>query len=288
MTIRHLHIQKTGGSSLLTCLVLMYPRDIFIFTNAPKQDRRRYEELSDLDRNKLEIIAGHAPLTTGIQEVDSVPTLTLLRHPIHRVKSFCQHVSEGKGGYLRNFFSPETFNLDDFLDRSNEWPELHWQLSNLQTRVLLGYENYALPDRDSEAFLKDAFDVLQRKDFCFGITEKFDLSLILFRHIFKWHKWPICKIRNVKNQERLLEFSDAQLERIRQLNLIDMELYSLAYKIFNARIAKLPFDAHRAANRLKAIRRVYPYRFAALRSYMRNPKGRKIHGVRTRVKKVPF
>ena len=60
------------------------------------------------------IVLGHAPITTCIKEADSATIITFLRDPVERVKSFCQHVYEGKSLHLKDSFPPELFNLMHF------------------------------------------------------------------------------------------------------------------------------------------------------------------------------
>ena len=96
------------------CLVKLYG-PFFRFTGHLSADLERFRSLSGEDRHALRLMVGHAPRITGESEVDDLPTITFLRDPIERVKSLCQHLSEGKNPDLRHSFPPENFCLDALL-----------------------------------------------------------------------------------------------------------------------------------------------------------------------------
>lgn len=205
----------------------------FAFTGDIAADMKRFEALSERDKKNGVLFSGHAPIVTGLKEADEATTITFLRDPIKRVKSFCQHVSEGKSEYLVNDFPPETFNLDEFLESGNE------ELSNLQTKFLVNSlvnsrlsASPSLIKKMSAAEARDtALDNLYNKISHFGLQEYFDESLIVFRSALGW-RMPVYTARNRKNESRLLKFEARHIERIAELNAIDMEVYKLASERF--------------------------------------------------------
>lgn len=143
--LRFLHIPKTAGTTLLSILRRQYfGKKSFAFTGDITSDTKRFEALSEHDKENVMLFTGHAPIVTGIEKADNATTVTFLRDPISRVKSFCQHVAEGKSPYLIDDFSSETFSLDNFLESGNE------ELSNLQTKMLICDGSYTLPDKMSD------------------------------------------------------------------------------------------------------------------------------------------
>lgn len=235
--IRFLHIPKTAGSTFDECLFQQYLRPyllrrIYVFRGKLADNVQRIAAMSPAARGRIAICTGHAPLLTGIDEVDAMPTVTLLRDPVARVRSFCQHVSEGKSLQLYNPAVDGVFDLDAFLavDRI--------QLHNFQTRMLLGQANYQLPAGDTDTLAAQGLAVLQSQLACFGITEDFDRSVLLFKEVLGWRRWPLYRSRNVSNPQARIRFEPRHLARIEELNRIDIALYQLACDAYTRRLAQ--------------------------------------------------
>lgn len=239
--LRFVQIPKTAGSTLAYLLLRQY-RGIryFYFTGETEADTKRYRSLSEAERGEIGFYLGHAPIATGIQEADDATLITLLRDPVRRVKSFCQHVSEGKAPYLQKDFPPDSFDLDGFLNSGN------YEISNLQTKMLINKVSCASPvlinsmspAEATDKALENLFTVISR----FGIQEYFDESLIHFCRFLHW-KMPFYLSANLKDSKRLIEFKPRHLDRIAELNSIDLEVYAAARKKFREIIASADFDS---------------------------------------------
>ncbi len=139
--IRFLHIPKNAGSTFDDCLMKLYLRDValgrrFVFTGNIDLDRKTLGAMSDRKLNSIRLFSGHAPRLTGIEAVDRLPTVTLLRNPVNRVISYCQHMSEGKSEDMPRQFDPGNLNLDAML-----WSGAP-ALSDVQTKALVGRAAY--------------------------------------------------------------------------------------------------------------------------------------------------
>jgi hypothetical protein len=236
--IRFLHIPKTAGSTFDECLFILYLRDYllgrrFTFAGKPVADARRYHRLKPPARRRLVICTGHAPRHTGLAAIDAMPTVTLLRDPIERVKSFCQHVSEGKSLAIHRGDAARAFDLDAFLASGR------MQLANFQTRMLLGDEAYRLPLTTHSTLVESAVAMLETDLACFGLTEDFDRSLLLFRQVLGWDQMPVYRARNVRDTRALLNFEPHHLERIKALNEVDIAVYERARTEYYRRLAQL-------------------------------------------------
>jgi len=228
--LRFLHIPKTAGSTFKTILKRQYPHEkCFEFTGNYAADLKSYNELSENDRNAISIFMGHAPIETGISNADNAVIITFLRDPISRVKSFCQHVYEGKSPHLIDKYPPEGFDLDALLESGNQ------ELSNIQTRFLI--DRWGCPSElrnnlsDSEA-INTAVDNLFNKISYFGIQEYFDKSLIYYSAVLNW-KMPFYISENTRNTKKLLQFDNRHIKRIAELNSLDLEVYRIAEDKFS-------------------------------------------------------
>jgi hypothetical protein len=214
----------------------MYPGHPFTFSGALADDLARYRAIPASKREKISLIAGHSPRVTGIPDIDQLPIITFLRDPVARVRSFCQHVSEGRDRYWEEMFPPGTFDLDRFLDSGN------LGLSNLQAKMLLGDRGYGPLAGDADALVDEVLQILRKKVTCFGIVEEFDASLVWFRRRLGWEKWPVYRTLNVGKGEKRIEFRSDQLDKVRALNAIDIQLYERAVELFQEQTGALADD----------------------------------------------
>lgn len=229
--LRFMHIPKAGGTTLNAILARQYhPRYTFAFTGNVESDIARYESLSPAERRSIVLFIGHAALDSGLRDADEARTFTMLREPVSRVKSFCQHVAEGKSPYLLADFPPESFDLDRFLDSGDG------HLSNQQTRILINQGDIGSAARIDRLSSSDALEIALKNLFdrisLFGLQESFDESVRLFADELGWSSpWYFSK--NRRDTGRRLRFERRHIDRIAELNAIDMELYSAARRRFS-------------------------------------------------------
>ena len=235
--LRFLHIPKTAGTTFIQVLKKQYPKDCFFeFSGNYRQDAIDFNNLPEYQKLKTKLFFGHAPYRTGIELADTAQTITLLRGPINRVKSFCQHVYEGKSQYLRDKFSHEKFDLDVFLNSGT------LELSNLQTKMLLNTGASALGFKIEPSKAVDlALNNLVNELSAFGILEYFDESLTVFTQKFDWNI-PEYKVSNTKNDKNLLEFLPHHIEKIKELNALDIQLFLKAKKLFLEQVNSKNFN----------------------------------------------
>ncbi len=236
--LRFLHIPKTAGSTFSRIIIHQYNRKLFSFTDDIDSDINRFQMLSEDDKNNIVLFIGHAPIVTSLKEADDAMIITILRDPIKRVKSFCRHVASGESPYLREAFPPESFSLDRFLESGNE------ELFNLQTRMLINNKwasDLLLLKSMSASEAKDAaLENLFNKVSYFGLQEYFDESLTLFWSSLNWPKMP--SYAPLRQSVLNMEFKRHHLERIEELNAIDIEVYKAAKERFLKIINSEAFD----------------------------------------------
>ena len=228
--LRFLHVPKTAGSTFTGILSRQYSgNQHFEFQGDSLGDKKRFEAMPENDRKNVKLFTGHAPIVTGINEADNATIITILRDPIDRVKSFCQHVSEGKSSYLLKDFPPERFNLDEFLESGNE------ELSNVQAKMLINTGSCTSSSLIDSMPVSKAADLALNNLFgrisFYGIQEYFDESLIIFSSSLNW-KLPLYVRLNKKNAFKQLKFENRHLQRIEELNPVSIEVYKRAKERF--------------------------------------------------------
>jgi len=243
--LRFLHIPKTAGSTFANILISQYGcRNYFQFIGPIEKVTRRWNALTEANRDRTRLFLCHSPLVTGIDKADQARIITFLRNPVNRVKSFCQHVFEGKSPYLTARFPPSSFSLDDFLSSG----EL--ELNNLQTHILAG--NAGGGARRASLWLQGnelldrAWHTLVSQVYCFGLLEEFDSSILLFKEKLGWKKEPFYVQVNKKNPKLRLDFKEHHLDKIAALNRLDIELYSRANHYFMEQVGRTVSDQERS------------------------------------------
>lgn len=239
--LRFLHIPKTAGTSFNDCLFAQYPRAyyfrrLFVFSGDARSDLRRLQAMPEKRRDGLLLYTGHGPLNCGVESIVRTPTITFLRHPVSRVVSLCQHIFDGKSPEISNRRLSRPGALDAWLDSGEP------QLSNMYARTLLGDLDYRIPSGTDAHLAERSIDILENSLRAFGLTEEFDLSLLLFRQTLGWRCMPRYRIRNAGGRERL-RFTDRQLERIAELNSIDQRIYTAGVELFQRRVAQYLGDS---------------------------------------------
>lgn len=190
-----------------------------------------YYALADSERKKLKVITGHSSF--GIHDLhDSYSYITLFRNPVKRVVSYYYYILSNSDHYLHDILVKNQMKLHDFVTG-----KLSVELDNIQTRQLAGAKNIEFGQCDDELLAKakanlDAFYPV------FGITERFDESLILFKNYFGWTFPPFWSTVNASNKSGKDRKPAPEIENyIRQANRYDMELYQYALAKFDKLIA---------------------------------------------------
>ena len=248
--LRFLHIPKTAGTTFTNILHRQYPakRRFELSANLAK-NQERFAALTEDERSHMALFTGHAPIISGLDEADSATIITFLRNPVSRVQSFCQHVFAGKSPHMLQRFPPENFSLDEFLNSGGH------ELSNVQTKMLINTGNCSSPQLLNQMSPTDARDLaldnLLNKVAHFGLQEYFDESLIIFSSALNW-KTPVYFTRNTKKSAHKLEFEQRHLDKIAELNAIDLEVFTHAKETFLNLRNSAEFDE----DKLKRFRRI--------------------------------
>lgn len=224
--IRFLHIPKTAGLSFSSLLLNLYnEEEPFVFKGNLKVDSISFKNCESSYKKKLKVILGHAPIQTGIGEVDQYPLITMLRNPLKRVMSFCQHVWEGKSKEFYPIPYDNNFDLDIFLNSGLK------QLNNLQTKSLINsccnLEDDKLLNEISNIEAIDlAIKNLESKFLFWGIQDNFKGTINSFKEKFNLSSASIVyEELNISSKVQRLTFKKRHIEKIKSLNLVDLMLF---------------------------------------------------------------
>jgi len=270
--IRFLHFPKTAGTTMASSLLRIYGRKHFFgFSGVAENDRERFLEMDPEARRNIRLFIGHSMYETGLKEPDEAKVFTILRDPVSRVKSFIQHVAAGKSSYLKEYAASGSFSIDAFLESGNG------ELDNLQTKMLINQDCSASTRKISElgeaAAVNLAVSRIIDGTIAFGIQEDFDASWVAIWNALG-RKPPLYAELNRKKSAARLAFTDAQLDKIRDLNRLDLELYAAARSEFQRRrkSGKIP-DSDIAAfqRRQRTFGKIFSFAWSTARNLIKRP-----------------
>lgn len=213
-----LHIPKTGGTSLHRALRFVYVGDK-IYTSPP--EIRSPEVIAEKvdEKQKVGLVRGHVDY--GLHRYISEPCryFTMLRNPVKRIVSLFYDVK-----HWRNDTEVASMRLGEYIE--GDHPSY---VRNDQVRRLAGDAEA----RSEEDLLTSAKSNLNRHITAFGLTERYDESLIVLRRLLGWSRYPLY-IRGKTNNHRprLSSIDSGILKAIRHQNQLDMSLYEFARDLF--------------------------------------------------------
>lgn len=221
-----IHIPKTAGSTLRPIMDRHYPRHVIRKLDFLPRDLDAFLELPDQARSQIRLLQGHFPF--GLHEQLAVPVdyLTILRDPVDRIISMYFWIRVNHEHVLNKVV--RSMSLKEFADSGFDITTNH------QTSLISGL--VANPENNAVAIARNH---LETEFTAFGLNERFDESLLLFKQRLGW-KHIFYSRRNVtKSRPRRNEVPASVLETIQRRNSLDLELYEFARQRFDETISTL-------------------------------------------------
>jgi hypothetical protein len=220
------HVPKSGGSSVIASIRSMLGAASLFQANESRYEQGPLQILL----NRYPIVAGHF---TFAQISDALLAktffFTFLRDPVDRVLSqYYYYRSKRDAAYYDSRVAhAQALDLEPFIDSLSDRPS-PW--SNWQTFVFSGAIDAEQP---AEALLPAAMRNLERLDFV-GVHDDFEEG---FRHLCLRRRWPVPDVlprANVTGDRlHVHDVRIASLERLRELNACDSQLFAHARQIWH-------------------------------------------------------
>ncbi|HZS18567.1 MAG TPA: sulfotransferase family 2 domain-containing protein [Candidatus Udaeobacter sp.] len=240
-----LHLPKTAGTTLNRLIEWEYP--LFqMFSIDPvffKWSWKHLQRLSEERLKRTRVFKGH--MLFGLHELLPQPStyITVLRDPVDRVISAFYFMRNYKLHPLYWKMSRGNWTLEDFVRRSPR--------ENIQCKVIAGAE-YEKPctvevcERAKENLLRH-FSVV-------GLSERFEESLALMKLRFGWKLERYSSFNVTRSRPRKTDIPQSTLDLIAERNSLDLALYELAAKVFQAAVDKHAGEVSQLAHGLKVTR----------------------------------
>lgn len=262
------HILKTGGLAFSNIMNRQYKPNFFMAAQEPFKIRREINKLEKIAKDsdhKIQAVSGHVGI--GLHELlpQSSKYITILRDPVDRLLSQYYHCC--RGGLA--------ISIKDFVSMQ---PRFSY---NLQTRFLSGFEfNEQLKGAWDESYFFNVDSDYYRakcttamlelakhnlKENCyFGLTERFEESVLMFRQRLGWNWKNIWYIKtNIGTNRPDKEVDSDVLECLQKANELDIELYRYAKQKFEEQIKIDPSSFKKKTvifNKVNSvITQIYPY-----------------------------
>ncbi len=220
------HIPKTAGTSFALILAKRFKGLRKLQFYSPKA-RKKYPLLSPEEKNTYDLSYGHIPFMGNQGLERGIEYFTFLRNPRERLLSQYKHIKGDGNHIIKKQINVDEYSLKDFLKTG-----IVRNFDNLMTRYLCGNltKNYLeINKEDLELAIKN-FD----ENFnIFGLTEKFDESLVLLSDYMNWP--PLLYVRENKSSYKIkAEELDEETENlIKDCNQFDDILFKHAKAKFD-------------------------------------------------------
>ncbi len=248
-----LHIPKTAGVTLRTYLRNQYPASAV----APEA----WEQLVDLtpeQRKQIRLLQGHFPWCLRDFLPGDVNVMTFMREPISRTISVLKHLSRDPT------FHPlhaqcKGRSLSDML----QMMEVRNACANTQTALLSARSSLDETMEFAKAFIASgshmdygsnepgpdlALAQARLHDMAFiGLVEAFDIAVLMLADLFHLHPPTVALSMNTAPIEQDTVISPEDMDILREINKLDIELYNSARTIFNER--RSPIDPNMVIDR---------------------------------------
>jgi Galactose-3-O-sulfotransferase len=230
-----IHIEKCAGSTLVAILRTYYGAEALVSVGSPKDPDDAIARVRKIGRSQgaVRAIHGHIPFGARKYLPRETRFITVLREPAERTVSHYYHLVEARARpklrpAVAELLPPRGYSLADTLEDGR------FIQDNLQTRRLSGKLFTNKPC--TPEMLAQAKDNLAERFLAFGLAERFDDSLDLFRKAVDLSLKPHPPMLVNPDRPRLDELEPEALRAAERHNVLDRELYLFAGELFEARV----------------------------------------------------
>jgi hypothetical protein len=230
-----MHLHKTGGTTLSKVIDAMYSPDQ-VFSIQGKRFRESIEDFKSFPpfrRARFKVVKGH--MFFGLHLFIPRPSfyITLLRHPLERIRSLYYWALERPNVPYHKQVTDRGMSMEQFLESG-----LAPAADNGMVRFLSGCDVDTVPyGRCTDDLLDVAKQNLSEWFPVFGLTERFDETLILLKRALGWEKMPFYLRKNVTEGKPRTNGRAIRSKAAAVYTRLDLSLYEYARERFNSLVA---------------------------------------------------
>ena len=244
-----LHIPKTAGTTVHHIIHNQYRGSKF-FTSGYYKHIEKFEKLSDEEKKKIKVLKGHFPFGVHENYPGPITYFTFFRDPIKRSISDFNYLYQNKTLAFHEEVMRNQYSLKDMLNGG-----YIKNYDNCHVRFLAGANDieYGKVNEETYALALKNFDKYFE---IFGISERFDESLIYIKRKLNW-SMPFYINANVSEKSSYVEkFDEETFQLLEHYNKYDKMLYAHACRKFNSIALAGGSDFLKETERFKKLNRL--------------------------------
>ena len=230
----HLHIPKTGGTTLRDIIQRQYRSEKILMIPKLEESENILKEVSTSQINQLKLIQGHLKYGIHNHFHRRAKYFAIIRDPINRVLSTYYYVLSQKNNPQNLSTSNNQMTIYDFVQSG-----VNPFLINGQTQLISGKTgDIDNPIIESEELFSLAKENIENDFLFLGITEMFDETILILKNMLGWHM-PYYSIANrTKKKPNYDAVNPTIISFIKEHNQLDIKLYNITKTSLLNRIAE--------------------------------------------------
>ena len=230
----HLHIPKTGGTTLRDIIQRQYRAEKILMIPKLKESENIIKEISASNINQLKLIQGHLKYGIHNHFHRRAKYFAIIRDPINRVLSTYYYVLSQKNNPQNLSTANNQMTIYDFVQSG-----VNPFLINGQTQLISGKTgDIDNPIIESEELFSLAKENIENDFLFLGITEMFDETILILKNMLGWHM-PYYSIANrTKKKPNYDAVNPTIISFIKEHNQLDIKLYNITKTSLLNRIAE--------------------------------------------------
>ena len=248
----HLHIPKTGGTTLRDIIQRQYRSEKILMIPKLEESENILKEVSTSQINQLKLIQGHLKYGLHNHFHRRAKYFAIIRDPINRVLSTYYYVLSQKNNPQNLSTSNNQMTIYDFVQSG-----VNPFLINGQTQLISGKTGEIdNPIIESEELFSLAKENIENDFLFLGITEMFDETILILKNMLGWHM-PYYSIANrTKKKPNYDAVNPTIISFIKEHNQLDIKLYNITKTSLLNRIAEENDLFQDRINKFKKINRL--------------------------------
>jgi hypothetical protein len=248
----HLHIPKTGGTTLRDIIQRQYRAEKILMIPKLEESENILKEVSTSQINQLKLIQGHLKYGIHNHFHRRAKYFAIIRDPINRVLSTYYYVLSQKNNPQNLSTSNNQMTIYDFVQSG-----VNPFLINGQTQLISGKTGEIdNPIIESEELFSLAKENIENDFLFLGITEMFDETILILKNMLGWHM-PYYSIANrTKKKPNYDAVNPTIISFIKEHNQLDIKLYNITKTSLLNKIAEENDIFQNRINKFKKINRL--------------------------------
>ena len=247
--IIHLHIPKTGGTTLRDIIQRQYLSKNILTIPTIEKSENILETVPSVKINQLEVVQGHLKYGIHFNLNRSAKYFAILRNPIDRVLSTYYYVISQDNNPQNLSSNDNTMSIFEYVNSG-----INPFLINGQTQLISG-KTCSINDPliRSKELLSIAKKNIKENFIFTGTTEQFDESILLLKGILRWKSPYYSRANKTKNKPDYKKIDKKIRDFIKDHNQLDINLYNYVKKSINDKINEGSINFKNELNHFKNI-----------------------------------